>query len=210
MEDSLDQGLWLQKESQIRYYSPLHLSHTLIDIPPRLINIMVLLDCGFTFFWNFPCHFSLTELNFDLTCEDILFSSPHPFSEPTFKSSRHLTANEAFKSLLTHDKSQSPESDKWKTNPLGLNHVDMFLLIHRTLLYSLKVFSMLIFSSSLHIYTHTSLALFIFYTSQSRYIKSLVTGRPRPRSSFGLQCHTHQNGPGALAYSLDRHPSQYF
>jgi hypothetical protein len=91
---------------------------------------MTLLDCAFAFFSNFPCRLSVTEMKFDLVCEESFFASSHPFSEPMFKPSRHLTTYEAFKSLFCQEQSQAAE-DKKKVNPLGLSLVDMFTLIHR-------------------------------------------------------------------------------
>jgi hypothetical protein len=99
----------------------------------RLINIMTLLDCAFSFFANFPCRLIVTEMKFDLPCEEFLFSSQHPFSEPKFKISRELTTYEAFKSLFIPEKS-SPPTSHGKKNPLSLNALDMFILIHRAYL----------------------------------------------------------------------------
>lgn len=90
----------------------------------------MLLDVAFAFFSNFPCRVANTEMKYDLVCEAPIFASIHPFSEPTFKPSRQITAGEAFRSLFSQDKSQSGESST--LNPLGLNAVDMFSLIHRT------------------------------------------------------------------------------
>jgi hypothetical protein len=90
---------------------------------------MTLLDCAFSFFANFPSRLTVTEMKFDLPCEDFLYSSNSPFSEPKFKASRHLTTYEAFKSLFGQDK--AVPSNQWKKNPLGLNTMDMFILIHR-------------------------------------------------------------------------------
>jgi hypothetical protein len=92
---------------------------------------MTLLDCAFSFFSNFPCRLTITEMKFDLPCEDLLFASNNPFSEPTFKASRRLTTYEAYKSLFLQDKTSPPTSQSKKANPLGLNPMDMFILIHR-------------------------------------------------------------------------------
>lgn len=138
LDDSLDENLWIQKETRIRYASPAP-PHPLSDLRclltlhcNRLINIMTLIDCAFSFFSNFPCRLTVTEMKFDLPCEEVLFSSQHPFSEPKFKMSRHLTTYEAFRSLFAEEKSP-PSTSHGKKNPLGLNPLDMFILIHRML-----------------------------------------------------------------------------
>ncbi|KAH6715829.1 putative C2H2 finger domain protein [Leptodontidium sp. MPI-SDFR-AT-0119] len=109
-EESQDEILWLQQESRI-----------------RLINIMTLLDCAFSFFANFPCRLSLSEMKFDLPSEESFFSSLHPFSERGFTLRRNLTTVEAFQSLF---KPSQASGQGTKGNPLGLNPMDMFILIH--------------------------------------------------------------------------------
>jgi hypothetical protein len=99
---------------------------------------MTLLDCAFSFFANFPCHLTVTEMKFDLPCEENLFASRNPFSEPTFKASRNLTTYEAFNSLFIQPNPQL--SNHSKKNPLGLNPMDMFILIHCKYPYQLEVF----------------------------------------------------------------------
>ena len=93
---------------------------------------MTLLDCAFSFFANFPCRITLSEMKFDLPCEEIFFSSAHPFSERNFTFSRRITVNEAFRSLFPPKTTvTNPLSNQsQKTNPLGLNPMDMFILIH--------------------------------------------------------------------------------
>lgn len=93
---------------------------------------MTLLNVAFVFFSNFPSRLPITELRFDLHSEEAIFASAHPFSEPTFKLSRHLTVYEAFRSLFSKDKVQP--ADGTAINPLGLGVVDMFTLIHRKFL----------------------------------------------------------------------------
>lgn len=132
LQDGREEGLWIQKESQIRYcfYGTLIIVYCLfIDVSFRLINAMTLLDVAFVFFSNFPSRLATPELRFDLHCEEDLFASPHPFSEPSFKLSRNLTVYEAFKSLFSKEKTQP--RDATIANPLGLGVVDMFTLVHR-------------------------------------------------------------------------------
>ncbi|KAK0111605.1 hypothetical protein ONS95_001952 [Cadophora gregata] len=109
-EDSQDEILWLQQESRI-----------------RLINIMTLLDCAFSFFANFPCRLSMSEMKFDLPSEEAFFATMHPFSQRNFVLSRNLTTMEAFQSLFRP--SQAPGHGT-KGNSLGLNPMDMFIMIH--------------------------------------------------------------------------------
>ena len=96
----------------------------------RLMNIITLLDCAFAFFANFPCRLTVSEMRFDLPCEEGIFSSSHPFAEPKFAPSRHLTTFEAFQSLFGQLKSTTVPNHGKKGNPLGLNPMDMFILVH--------------------------------------------------------------------------------
>jgi hypothetical protein len=91
---------------------------------------MTLLDCAFSFFANFPCRLTISEMKFDLPCEEMFFSSPHPFSEQNFTFSRRITVHEAFQSLLSEKKATHMSNSRKKSNPLGLNPMDMFILIH--------------------------------------------------------------------------------
>ncbi|KAG0646832.1 15-hydroxyprostaglandin dehydrogenase [Hyphodiscus hymeniophilus] len=120
LDDSVDESLWIRKESQI-----------------RLISTMTLLDCAFSFFANFPCRLTISELRFDLPCEEIYFSSPHPFSEQSFTFSRRITLNEAFYSLFPAKSASRSSNPVKKSNPLGLNPMDMFILIHILYVYTL-------------------------------------------------------------------------
>ncbi|KAH7134459.1 fungal-specific transcription factor domain-containing protein [Dactylonectria estremocensis] len=110
LDDIVDESLWIQTESRI-----------------RLINIMTLLDCAFSFFANFPCRLSMSEMKFDLPCEESLFASPHPFAERNVTLGRSITTVEAFQSLF---KPSLGSFQGTKSNPLGLNPMDMFILIH--------------------------------------------------------------------------------
>jgi len=108
------------------------------ELPPtnedsRMINVIMLLDCGFLFFSNYPCRFAMTEMKFDLPCEDYLFSSLHPFHDPRFTASRNMTTREAFKTLFAVERPSFGDSTGIKNNPHGLTPLDMFIMIHRTL-----------------------------------------------------------------------------
>lgn len=95
-----------------------------------LMTIMTLLDCAFSFFANIPCRLSISEMNYDLPCDDDIFSSPHPFAERSAALSRNITTMEAFQSLFK----PTPPNQGQKGNPLDLNPMDMFVLIHRRFL----------------------------------------------------------------------------
>ncbi|KAL2065310.1 hypothetical protein VTL71DRAFT_2979 [Oculimacula yallundae] len=109
-EDSRDEVSWLRQESRI-----------------RMISTMTLLDCAFSFFANYPCRLSLSEMKFDLPSEESFFASLHPFQEPNFTLSRNLTTADAFHSLF--QPIQGSEQGM-RGNPQGLNPMDMFILIH--------------------------------------------------------------------------------
>jgi hypothetical protein len=93
---------------------------------------MTLLDCAFSFFANFPCRFTISEMRFDLQSEEHFFASRHPFTEPNFIPSRHLTAFEAHQSLFGYQKYTTAPAQGPKGNPLGFTPMDMFIFIHRT------------------------------------------------------------------------------
>ncbi|RKF57008.1 C2H2 finger domain protein [Golovinomyces cichoracearum] len=116
-EDLISEAIWIEKECQI-----------------RLINAMYLFDCALSFFSHFPCRLTLPEMEFDLTCEDRLFFSHHPFSEPNFLLSRNLTTFDAFQSLFIKIPAR-PDVNTVDENPLGLNATDMFTLIHLLFVY---------------------------------------------------------------------------
>ncbi|POS86194.1 hypothetical protein EPUL_003298, partial [Erysiphe pulchra] len=114
--DLISEALWIEKECQI-----------------RLINFIYHFDCALTFFAHFPHRLTLTEMNFDLMCEDQLFFSHHPFSEPHFSLGRNLTLLAAFQSLFI----KVPPIPGIGTdgNPCGFNTADMFTLIHLLFVY---------------------------------------------------------------------------
>lgn len=98
----------------------------------RLINMITLLDCTISFFANFPCRLTLSEMKFDLSSDESLFSAAHPFSRSHFSPSRQLTTYDAFQSLFGQTKCPTtPPNSKDKENPLSLNPMHMFILIHR-------------------------------------------------------------------------------
>lgn len=125
----------------------------------RTMNILTLIDCAFSFFKNFPCRLSLAEIKFDLPCEEALFSIPHPFSDPQFQCSRHVTVYKAYQSLFQMQNrprevalanhlynGHAIPREASSPNPFRLNVLDMAILIH--LLYAFLVTHMPLFSST--------------------------------------------------------------
>ena len=131
---------------------------------------MTLLDCAFSFFANFPCRLLITEMKFDLPCEEVLFSSRHPFSEPKFKLSRGLTTYDAFKSLFIPEIQSSMPS---KRNPLRLNAMDMFILIHCAYTCPTLNCSSFNCSSTLRIYTYATDPLLLLKYPISRPLRHI-------------------------------------
>ncbi|KAJ5772313.1 hypothetical protein N7520_002842 [Penicillium odoratum] len=106
-----DETLWIQTECRI-----------------RTISIISLMDCAFFFFQNYPYRLSTAEMENDFPCEQSLFQSKHPFSEPNFRLSRNLTLYEAFQNLFACPQGfpgQTPDP-----SPMDLTLFDMFILIH--------------------------------------------------------------------------------
>ncbi|KAJ5632755.1 hypothetical protein N7490_009094 [Penicillium lividum] len=106
-----DETLWIQTECRI-----------------RTISIISLMDCAFFFFQNYPYRLSTAEIENEFPCEQSLFQSKHPFSEPNFRLSRNLTLYEAFQNLFARPQDspgQTPDP-----SPMDLTVFDMFILIH--------------------------------------------------------------------------------
>ncbi|KAL2007443.1 hypothetical protein VTN00DRAFT_8881 [Thermoascus crustaceus] len=119
-EDRIHEYLWIQKESRI-----------------RTINVVSLLDCAFSFYQNYPCRLTHTEMECDLPCEESLFSSQHPFAEPNFRFTRDITVCEAFQKLFAEDQSTSASQSASRSSvssnapdDMKLTVLDMFILIH--------------------------------------------------------------------------------
>lgn len=90
---------------------------------------IIAIDCAFTFFQNFPCRLALAELACDLPCEESIFESQHPFSEPNFLPSRQLTVNDAFEQLFVEcPEAALPASERLLAAKLTV--LDMFILVH--------------------------------------------------------------------------------
>ncbi|OXV07421.1 hypothetical protein Egran_04814 [Elaphomyces granulatus] len=113
-EDRLHETLWIQKESRI-----------------RTINIISLLDCAFSFYQNYPCRLTHTEMECDLPCDESLYSADHPFAQPNFRFSREITTYEAFQFLFSEDYPMTSfDPSQNITNDPHFTVLDMFILIH--------------------------------------------------------------------------------
>ncbi|KAL3460587.1 hypothetical protein BJX64DRAFT_262575 [Aspergillus heterothallicus] len=112
-EDGIDETLWIQNECRIRN-----------------MNSISLLDCAFSFYQNYPCRLSHTELQWDFPCEESIFAAEHPFAEPGFQVSRGLTLGEAFSSLFEESSGTGSQPPSVPNTITNLAVVDMFVLIH--------------------------------------------------------------------------------
>ncbi|OJJ38270.1 hypothetical protein ASPWEDRAFT_35893, partial [Aspergillus wentii DTO 134E9] len=113
-QDRIQEYLWIQKESRI-----------------RTVSIISLLDCAFSFYQNYPCRLSHTEMDSEFPCYNAIFNSEHPFAEPNFRFSRDLIISEAFQSLFEDYPTQNPSpSPISEGSQMSLTVFDMFMLIH--------------------------------------------------------------------------------
>ncbi|GAM37648.1 hypothetical protein TCE0_024r07737 [Talaromyces pinophilus] len=121
-EDRIHETLWIQKECRI-----------------RTMNVIALLDCAFSFYSNFPCRITPSELECDLPCEESVFNCEHPFAQLKFRFTRETTIYEAFQHLFEDE----PETSNCQHGQHHSNYcqhtpsigttftvTDMFLLIH--------------------------------------------------------------------------------
>ncbi|KAL4898719.1 hypothetical protein BDV59DRAFT_197597 [Aspergillus ambiguus] len=116
-DEGTDELMWIQKECRI-----------------RTMNIISLLDCAFSFYQNFPCRLTHTEMECDFPSSESVFSAEHPFEAPMFQLAREYTIADAFQALFEEPTSQdSPSSASLSPTPEILTSVtvfDMFILIH--------------------------------------------------------------------------------
>ncbi|GLA93318.1 hypothetical protein AtubIFM57143_010668 [Aspergillus tubingensis] len=107
---------WIQTESRI-----------------RTMSIILLLDCAFSFFQNYPCRLSHLEVECDFPCAESLFALEHPYSDRNFQASRGVTILEAFHNLFEEDPKDTmpstPDSSA-SGSMASLTVLDMFILIH--------------------------------------------------------------------------------
>ncbi|KAL4805887.1 hypothetical protein BDV18DRAFT_140102 [Aspergillus unguis] len=112
-EDGLDETIWIQNECRI-----------------RSMNILSTLDCAFSFYQNYPCRLTHTELQWEFPCFDSVWASEHPFTDPTFLVTRGITIRDAFDSLF-EEPSERDGANGSPSDPLaGLTVLDMWVLIH--------------------------------------------------------------------------------
>ncbi|KAL4977945.1 hypothetical protein BDW66DRAFT_165338 [Aspergillus desertorum] len=113
-EDGIDERIWIQNECRI-----------------RTMSVISLLDCAFSFYQNYPCRLSHTELQWEFPCYGSVFASEHPFAAPNFQVSRRITIGDAFSGLFEeaggHDTPSPPPSSGALAS---LTVLDMFVLIH--------------------------------------------------------------------------------
>ncbi|EAW08803.1 FTFMHR domain-containing protein, partial [Aspergillus clavatus NRRL 1] len=110
--DPMDEFSWIQKECRI-----------------RTMNIISLLDCAFSFYSNYPCRLSHTEMACDFPCQESVFDSHHPFVEPSFQFARDIPISEAFEYLFDNSASEDP-SQSHIDSLSTMTIFDMFMLIH--------------------------------------------------------------------------------
>lgn len=102
----------------------------LLSVPSNM-NIVSLLDCAFSFYQNYPCRLSHTELGWEFPCFDSVFASEHPFAEPNFHVSRGIAIRDAFHALFEDTSGQGSPAPLPSSNPISsLTVFDMFVLIH--------------------------------------------------------------------------------
>lgn len=99
------------------------------------MSIILLLDCAFSFFQNYPCRLSHIEVECDFPCAESLFALEHPYSDRNFQASRGITILEAFHNLFEDDPKDTmpstPDSSA-SGSMANLTVLDMFILIHGT------------------------------------------------------------------------------
>lgn len=101
------------------------------------MNIIVLLDCAFSFYQNYPCRLAHTEIACDMPSIQSLFFCQHPFADPNFHVTRDQpTVYEAFQCLFTGssgaDGVATSATNSQDTVRMASRTVfDMFILVHR-------------------------------------------------------------------------------
>lgn len=104
------------------------------------MHFIILVDCAYSFFQNYPCRLILPELECDFPCEEHIFDSPHPYSEPSFRFSRGIKVDDALIKLFKEPPEKSHSSNQQaqfrsddNTMDEKFTFLDTFVLIHRTL-----------------------------------------------------------------------------
>lgn len=168
-EDGRSEALWIHKECQIRYACCLLHLHQANCY--STMSIILLLDCAFSFFQNYPCRLSHTEIACDFPSQEYVFFADHPFHAPDFRVLRGPAINEVFRNLFKDGRSLDEES----LNSLaGVTVLDMFILIHRTPFFPISLFLTLTYC----------LVLYTFINSHMTHLAPLIraTSIPHPKA----------------------------
>ncbi|PYI03433.1 C2H2 finger domain protein [Aspergillus sclerotiicarbonarius CBS 121057] len=99
----------------------------------RTMSIILLLDCAFSFFQNYPCRLTHTEVECDFPCAESLFALEHPYTDLSFQPSRGITISETFLRLFEDgpkDTMPSTPDSTTSSSMASLTVLDMFILIH--------------------------------------------------------------------------------
>lgn len=72
-----------------------------------------------------------SEMESELPCEESLFQTEHPFSQPNFQFTRGITIYQAFQSLFEPIKQESA-GPSTVVSQMRLTVLDTFILIHGT------------------------------------------------------------------------------
>ncbi|RAK96855.1 Zn(II)2Cys6 transcription factor [Aspergillus ibericus CBS 121593] len=99
----------------------------------RTMSIIQLLDCAFSFFQNYPCRLTHTEVECDFPCAEALFALEHPYTDLSFQPSRGITISEAFHNLfddVPKDTMPSTPDSTTSSSMSSMTVLDMFILIH--------------------------------------------------------------------------------
>jgi hypothetical protein len=129
--DRTDEYSWIQKECRIRYVYG-HSLFVFNDLQRACstMNIISLLDCAFSFYSNYPCRISHTEVEWDLPCQEAIFDSQHPFVEPNFRFSRDIPISKAFENLFDNTANEDGSQVHVPDHIADMTVLDMFILIH--------------------------------------------------------------------------------
>lgn len=151
------------------------------------MSIISLLDCAFSFYSNYPCRLTHTEMECDFPCQEAVFDSQHPFVEPNFRFSRGISVSEAFENLFgspaNEDGSQAGVPDRI----VDMTVLDMFILIHcmSTISY-------------LNDDKLTRLVLYAFINTHMTLLAPLVRKTQLPNSKTPHGPSTPTKSPGAI------------
>lgn len=139
------------------------------------MNWILLLDCAFSFYQNYPCRLLYAEMECEFPCDESVYNSPQPFGEPNFRSTRETSISEAFQSLFEEypKKELSPFEQNtpvksYESIRMGLRVFDMFTLIHREFDF-LNSLSKLTVYSSLCFHQHAYDTSHSFYPPRTRF-----------------------------------------